>query len=418
MFNQLFTSPRAVDRYVSGPLFEERLRYLAHCAAQGSTRSSLRLIAQHQLVFIDYLHLQKVDLITVEQIHAAADLWVGREPQLHTHNAADYRWARWRFISEAKQWLSFLGRLRTTEAPRRPYAHLIEEFADHMIREKGLSQHTVRIRCWHVEQFLHRFWERNRSLDEVTIADIDAAVARKGGQDGYARTSIQNYINSLRAFVRYAEQRGWCRPGLARAIMSLHLFADEGLPKGPDWGEVQQLLATTMSDQPKDIRDRAIIMLFAIYGMRVGEVRGLKLEDLDWEKELIYLTRPKPRRRQSYPLSYVVGEAILRYLKKIRPRTPRREVFLTLKAPCQPLSSGSLYDLVSDRLRPLGVSLPHYGPHSLRHACATRLLAEGLSMKGIGDHLGHRKADTTRVYAKVDLAALRQVADFDMGALL
>jgi integrase/recombinase XerD len=159
-------------------------------------------------------------------------------------------------------------------------------------------------------------------------------------------------------------------------------------------------------------------MLFAIYGMRVGEVRGLKLEDLDWEKELIYLTRPKPRRRQSYPLTYTVGEAILRYLKRVRPSTSRREFSLTVKAPRQPLSSGSLYDLVSDRLHPLVAGLPHYGPHSLRHACATRLLAEGLSMKEIGDHLGHRKADTTRVYAKVDLAGLRQVADFDLGGLL
>ena len=418
MFNQLFTSPKAVDRYSSAPLAEERLRYLAHCAAQGSTRSSLRLIAQHQLVFVDYLHLQEADSLTVEQIEAAADLWIGRQPQPHTHNAAGYRWARMRFISDARQWLSFLGRLRTIEAPRRPYAYLIEEFTDHMIREKGLSQHTVRIRCWHVEQFLNRFWERHQSFDEVTIADIDAAVARKGGQDGYARTSIQNYINALRAFFRYAEQRGWCCPGLATAIMSVHLFADEGLPKGPAWSDVQLLLANTKSDQPKDIRDRAIIMLFAVYGMRAGEVRGLKLEDLDWEKELIYLTRPKPRRRQSYPLSYTVGEAILRYLKRVRPRTSQREVFLTVKAPVQPLSSGSLYDLVSDRLRALDVSLPHYGPHSLRHACATRLLAEGLSMKEIGDHLGHRKADTTRVYAKVDLAGLRQVADFDLGGLL
>jgi integrase/recombinase XerD len=287
-----------------------------------------------------------------------------------------------------------------------------------MLREKGLSQHTVRIRCWHVEQFLHRFWEKHGSFDEVTIADIDAAVSRKGDQDGYARTSIQNCINSLRAFFRYAEQRGWCRPGLAAAIMSVHLFADEGLPKGPAWSDVQILLTQTKSDRPRDIRDRAIIMLFAVYGMRVGEVRGLKLEDLDWEKELIYFTRPKPRRRQSYPLSYTVGEAILRYLKEVRPRTSRRDVFLTLKAPFQALSSGSLYDLVSDRLRAQGVCLPHYGPHSLRHACATRLLAEGLSMKEVGDHLGHRKADTTRVYAKVDMAGLRQVADFDLGGLL
>jgi integrase/recombinase XerD len=418
MFEKLFTPSKVLDRYSSGPLLEERVRYLVHCAGQGSTRSSLRLTAQHQLTLIDYLHLQETDSVTRKQIEAAADLWIHRQPQPHTHNATDYRWARMRFISEAKQWLSFLGRLLPDEIPRRPHSHLIEGFTDQMLREKGLSQHTVRIRCWHVEQFLQRFWERHRSLDEVTIADIDAAVARKGDQDGYARTSIQNCINSLRAFFRYAEQRGWCRPGLAAAIMSVHLFADEGLPKGPAWSDVQILLGNTKSDHPKDIRDRAIIMLFAVYGMRVGEVRGLKLEDLDWDKELIHLTRPKPRRRQPYPLSYTVGEAILRYLKEVRPHTCRREVFLTVKAPFQALSSGLLYDLVSDRLRARGVSLPHYGPHSLRHACATRLLAEGLSMKEIGDHLGHRKADTTRVYAKVDLAGLRQVADFDLGGLL
>jgi integrase/recombinase XerD len=418
MFNNLFTSPKTVDRYSNGPLFEERVRYLAHCTSQGSTRSSLRLIAQHQLILIDYLHLQEADSISVKQIHAAADLWVGRQPQPHTHNATDYRYGRWRFISDAKQWLRFMGRLQTVEVARRPYADLIEGFADHMLQEQGLSEYTVRIRCWHVEQFLQRFWDRHRSFDEVTIADIDAAVARKGSQDGYARTSIQNCINSLRAFFRYAEQRGWCRPGLAAAIMSVHLFADEGLPKGPAWTDVQLLLADTNSDHPKDIRDHAIIMLFAVYGMRVGEVRGLKLEDLDWEKEVIHLSRPKPRRRPSYPFLYTVGEAILRYLRQARPRTSRREVFLTVKAPFRALSSGSLYDIVSDRLRALGVSLPHYGPHSLRHACATRLLAEGLSMKEIGDHLGHRKADTTRVYAKVDMAGLRQVSDFDLGGLL
>ena len=418
MFDQLFTSTRAVERYSSGPLLEERLRYLAHCTAHGSTRSSLRLIAQHQLVAINYLHLRTADSLTVDQIRAAADVWVGRQPQPHTHNATNYRYARGRFISDATQWLSFLGRLRTVEAPRRAHTHLVEEFADHMVRERGLSPCTVRTRCWQVRQFLDRFWERHRSFAEVTITDIDAAIARKGDQDGYARTSIQNYVNALRAFFHYAEQRGWCRSGLAAAIMSPHLFADEGLPKGPAWSDVQQLLANTSGDQPKDIRDFAIILLFAVYGMRVGEVRGLKLEDLDWEKELMYLTRPKPRRQQPYPLSYTVGGAIIRYLKTVRPHSPRREVFLTVKAPVRPLSAGVLYDLVSDRLRALKVSLPHYGPHALRHACATRLLAEGLSLKEIGDHLGHRKADTTRVYAKVNLAGLRQVADFDLGGLL
>jgi integrase/recombinase XerD len=129
------------------------------------------------------------------------------------------------------------------------------------------------------------------------------------------------------------------------------------------------------------------------------------------------VTRPKVRRQQFYPLSPTVGEAILYYLKA-RPHVPYREVFLTLKAPFRPPSSGSLYDVVGDRLQALGISLKHRGPHSLQHAYATRLLAEGSSMKEVGDHLGHRKTDTTRVYAKVDLAGLRQVAEFNLGGLI
>jgi site-specific recombinase XerD len=98
--------------------------------------------------------------------------------------------------------------------------------------------------------------------------------------------------------------------------------------QGPSWADVQRLLASTEGDRPKDIRDRAVLLLFAVYGMRVGEVRMLRLEDLDWAQELLYVTRPKPRRRQAYPLAYTVGEAILRYLQEVRPRAPDREVFL------------------------------------------------------------------------------------------
>ena len=416
MFDQLYKSPRAIHRYSTGPLLEERLRYLVHCAARGSTRSSLRLIAQHQLVFIGLLHLETAKKVSLEQIRAAADLWVGKSPR--AHKVTDCRYGRMRFISDAKQWLGFLGRLQLPEVAPRPYAHLIDEFADHMIRDRGLSRHTVRIHCWHLGQFLERLWQQHRPFSEISIRDIDDAIARKGEQDAYARTSIAHYATTLRVFFRYAEQRGWCPRGLAAAIMAPRLFAEQALPKGPSWDDVQRLLISTEGDQPKNLRDRAIILLFAVYGMQVGEVRALKLEDLNWEKELICVTRPKSRRQQSYPLSYSVGEAILRYLREARPRVSYREVFLTLKAPIRPIGSGVLYDVVSDRLAAIDAALKPRGPHALRHACAAHLLAKGLSMKEIGDHLGHRKLDTTRLYAKVDLTGLRQVADFNIGGLL
>jgi integrase/recombinase XerD len=148
MFDQLFESPRAIARHSKGLLLGERLRYLTYCAARGSTRSSLRLIAQHMLVFIDLLHLDTTDEVSVEQIRAAANLWVGSQPQ--AHNITDCQYGRMRFISDAKQWFDFLGRLRLPEVPPRPYAHRVDEFAEHLLRERGLSHHTVRIHCWHL----------------------------------------------------------------------------------------------------------------------------------------------------------------------------------------------------------------------------------------------------------------------------
>jgi integrase/recombinase XerD len=144
----------------------------------------------------------------------------------------------------------------------------------------------------------------------------------------------------------------------------------------------------------------------------------LRLEDVDWEHEVLRVHRPKQRRTQDYPLVSVVGDAILRYLQEVRPRSARRELFLALKAPFRPLSTNDMYRLVRSRLAALGVSGPHCGPHCLRHACATHLLASGFTLKQIGDHLGHRSAYATRVYAKVDLAGLRQVAEFDLRGLL
>ena len=237
------------------------------------------------------------------------------------------------------------------------------------------------------------------------------------GQGGYARVTIQTWAGELRAFFRFAETRGWCRKGLAACIRGPRLFAQASLPLGPSWDEVRRLLAMTEGDRPADIRDRAILMLLAIYGLRAGEVSRLRLEDFDWEHEVFTVTSSKTRRPRTYPLTRSVGDAILRYLKEVRPRSSHRELFLTLLRSL-PAVAHALWHIVAKRLRSLNVSLPHHGPHALRHACATRLLAEGLSLKEIGDQLGHTDPESTRIYAKVDLVGLRQVADFDLGGLL
>ncbi len=225
-------------------------------------------------------------------------------------------------------------------------------------------------------------------------------------------------MTALRSFFRSAASRGWCAPGWAAAILAPRLCADAPVPTGPSWEDVQRLRASPAGDRPQDIRARAILRLCAGYGMRVGAVRTLRFADVDWEPEIIDVTRPTPRRRQGYPLTYPGGEAILRSLHEGRPRAPSRAVLLPLQAPCGPRSSGALSAAVSARLRPLALPLRHPGPHTLRHAGATRLLAAGWSMQEIGDHRGHRQMETTRVYAKVDLGRLRQVAHCARGEVL
>ena len=224
--------------------------------------------------------------------------------------------------------------------------------------------------------------------------------------------------SDLRSFFRYAETQHWCRAGIAAAIDSPRLYTREGLPAGPTWEQIQQLIASTAGDRLADIRDRAVVLLLALYGLRRGEVARLRLEDIDWTGEILRVVRPKQRRIQHYPLIRDVGEAIVRYLREVRPTCIYRELFLALRAPLRPLSATSVTPIVHSRLARLGIHVPRCGPHSLRHACARHLLASGFSLKQIGDQLGHRRASTTLHYTKIDLHALRQVAELDLKRVL
>jgi integrase/recombinase XerD len=417
MFNQLFTCPRAIEHHRAAPFMEQRLSYLRYCAQRGSSQATLRFTAAQLLVINDDLNLRAEGDISLAQIEAAADRWIQRPNQCHRRN--DSLATKTKFIAEAKHWLRFLNRLRQEPGPPCPEAHLRAEFAHYMEHERGWSPQTIRTRCLLLTTFLHRVCGSHRSLTDLTIADIDHMIACKLSVEGCARVTVQAYASVLRAFFRYAETRGWGTPGLAAAITSPRVFHGETLPAGPSWNDVQYLLAGTEGDHHTNIRDRASILLLAVYGLRSSEVRRLTLEGLDWENERSIISRSKPQAHtQVYPLVRAVGDAILRYLKEARPPCPYRALFVATKAPVQPLSNSAIWQLVSRRLRTLNLSLRHCGPHALRHACASPLLSEGLSMKEIGDHLGHRSPAATAHDAKVDLVGLRQVADCSLGALL
>jgi integrase len=146
-------------------------------------------------------------------------------------------------------------------------------------------------------------------------------------------------------------------------------------------------------------------------------VSRLRLADIDWEHDPLLVRRRKVNKAQIYPMVPQVGNAILRYLKEVRPQVARREVFLTRVAPARPITACALTSVVRKHMQALGIRSSKYGAYALRHACATHLASRGLSFKVIGDHLGHSSPDSTRVYAKVDLAMLRKVATLDLGGV-
>ena len=281
--------------------------------------------------------------------------------------------------------------------------------------ERGFAKPTLQNRRRSLAPFLAWLSARGRSWQATTLKDVTAYLA---SHPRWSRATVAFHVQSLRTLFRHGATRRWCRAGLADEIEAPRLYTHERLPQGPQWSEVQRLLDANRGDSAAQIRNYAILMLLAVYGFRSSEVRGLAFDDIDWEHERISPPRPKQRRVGQYPLVRKVGDAILQYLTRVRPPCTSRTIFVTLRRPYRPLSDSGLSTMVRVRQQRLGQTLRRYGPHGLRHAGATYLLAEGFTLKQIGDHLGHTMVRATEIYAKVDIGSLREVAKMDMTALI
>ncbi|KKM89895.1 hypothetical protein LCGC14_1244080 [marine sediment metagenome] len=417
MLEKLFKYQGALTRHKNAPFFEERERYLSHRASEGYAQTTLIRISRELFWVANYFQSdeQTSHAITPEEIRKAADNWARK--QHRSGRAQSQKWSRELFVQVSTDWFQFLGRLQEPVTKPPWYKSLIEDFATFMECERGLSSITIRNECWQAEQFLHWYQSQDCNLSSVRVSDVDRFFITYG-KERWSRVSMASSAKALRAFFRHAEMRNWSNSNISESIQRPRLFAQENLPMGPSWDDVRRLFDSMKTKQPSDIRDSAIIMFFAIYGMRSSEVANLRLEEIDWENNQIKIIRKKQRRSQVYPLIPEVGNALIRYLQLVRPRCRRRTVFLTLRAPIKPLSISGLYNLVNKRIKKLGIRTLHRGPHAVRHACATHLVSEGLSLKEIGDHLGHRSTSATRIYAKVDLPNLREVAEFNYGGAL
>lgn len=414
MFEEIFF-PQTAERYRAAPLVEQRERYLRHLRKTGARRSTLRKCANDQLILVRLLKLRDGERVHLWQIEAATAIWA--QPKARRCDRSASPKARARFVGRAVRWLRFLGWLDEAHEARHRHGVELDAYETWMRSDRGLSEETIRDYRAAADQFFEWLARAEIPLASVTIVDIDKAIGDKKARGACGRRSIHDYAQRLRTFIRFAEAQGWCMPSIADGIMAPRFKRDDAFPKGLKRGDVVRLLATTEGPRLIDKRDRAILMLFIAYGLRASEVGGLRLDDINWENEMLRVRCSKPGRTHRYPLSRGVGDALLDYVREVRPPGFGRAVFFTMCAPIRPLNRRALGKIVSDRLATLGIVTGKRGTHALRHAAAQHLLDQGMSMKVIGDFLGHRDPSSTAIYAKVNFTALREVAALDLEDL-
>ncbi|MGH8653103.1 MAG: site-specific integrase [Gammaproteobacteria bacterium] len=253
--------------------------------------------------------------------------------------------------------------------------------------------------------------DHGKSVATLCVADLDAHIASRGVS--MRRSSKMAMVSTLRGVLRYLYGSGRMPRDLADTIERPPLYALESIPSTIRREDIERALKALRCDRsPQGRRDYAVLMLLSTYGLRAGEILGLRLSDIDWRHERLRIRHVKTGAYSELPLLRGPADALLDYLKHGRPETTLREVFLRALAPYRPLSSSTaLHYLVSRRFQAVGVSLRgKRGTHVLRHSRALSLLSGGVPLKVIGDVLGHRSERSTAVYLKLATDDLRAVA--------
>lgn len=245
------------------------------------------------------------------------------------------------------------------------------------------------------------------AVDTYTAGKVRGFVEQCAKPHGLWRA--KSITTATRAFLRFLSATGQCEVGLEHAIPSYASRQLSDVPRFLEPADVERVLAVCVAQDPKGLRDRAVMLLLARLGLRASEVAGLMLQDLDWRNGWIGLCG-KGRRHERLPLPQEVGDAILRYLLEGRPALVDDHVFARVNAPRGPLTRAAVTHIARSALRRAGVKAPINGAHVFRHSVATTMLRRGASLAGVGAVLRHQSPSTTAHYAKIDFDLLTEVA--------
>jgi site-specific recombinase XerD len=293
------------------------------------------------------------------------------------------------------------------------HRELLDGYGRWLIDVHGLSEGILRRNSRTARMFLQWLGDKagRDTLPCISISEIDGYLNWR--MQELRRATRTAVASSLRSFLRYLRADGVVPNDLSPLVSGPVLYKFEDIPRAFTEEQVKSMLDTTRRDTtPAGLRDYAILMLLATYGLRAGEIVQLRFEDIDWRAEKLRVRQSKTGNELLLPLVPAVGNAVLNYLRRGRPQTELREVFLHARAPLGPFRSGSsLHGVVAHRLKEAGIKVQgRHGPHAFRFARAVSLLRGTVPLKTIGDLLGHRSAESTEVYLRLATDDLRAVS--------
>jgi integrase/recombinase XerD len=401
MLTDLF--PVAYPRYLTlpivGPMLDDFARWLL---AQGYPHATRRKHITRLVGVAAYLQRHghdALEALTLEDVQACWQ-WYNRH---HVYAASTVR--------VFQQYLAAHGRLPAPRPrPSSPSQTYLEQYTDYLQSVRGFAPLTiVQHRCT-ITQLLEYLATQHAEvrLTDLTASTIERFLTSIGPR--LCRATLQHVVAHIRGFLRFLALSGAIPVALAHHIDTPRVYRLEQLPRVLAWETVGQLLRSIERTTAPGRRDYAMLLLIATYGLRNSDIVALTLDDLQWRRETLQLTQHKTGQPLVLPLTDTVGTALLEYLRYERPPSACRQLFLRARAPMGPLARTAVTDVFQAWSARSGLTIPFHGAHCLRHSYAMHLLHQGVSLKAIGDVLGHRTVESTCGYVRLALEDLRDVA--------
>ena len=404
-----YESAAALVATATVPLSVHLPRFVGFLIGQQYVRAVVHVKAMHAVAFDRWLAHQHVALADLAEHHVAG---FGRRRRRCRGSIRPETRKRERFdVAHLLRYLRTVGACPPAPCTCTPVEDFAAAYQRHLQHVQGLAEGSVERYSDVARLFLlQRFGDGN--VDLSMIRPIDVIEFVRGQSDRLTPPAAKCVVNGLRSFLRYAQFRGDVAKEIVAAVPAVASWTTTPkLPKAIAPEHAKRAIASCDPETTIGLRDRAVLLLLARLGLRAGEIIAMQLDDCDWDRGQLRV-RGKGGRFAVLPMPIDVGQAIAAYLRCGRPPAADRHLFLRAMAPIRGMQAGGdgVGSIVRYALKRAGVHAPHRGSHQFRHALAVQMLRGGASLAEIGEVLRHRSPQSTSIYARVDLEALRSLA--------